>query len=72
MRGGVGVVPAGEVAVVGRDDGVLLSLLHVLPEEGGTQTGSARWLSGHCYTQLEATSNTIGSCYQEPISMSLT
>ena len=50
MRGGVGVVPAGEVAVVGRDDGVLLSLLHVLPEEGGTQTGSARWLSGHCYT----------------------
>lgn len=32
VRGGVGVVPGGEVPVEGRDDGVLLSLLHVSPE----------------------------------------
>jgi hypothetical protein len=32
VRRGVGVVAAGEVAVVRRHDRVLLALLHVLPE----------------------------------------
>lgn len=36
VSGWVGVVPGSEVSVEGRHDGVLLSLLHVLPEERHT------------------------------------
>lgn len=32
MSGWIGVVPGSEVPVEGRDDGVLLSFLHVLPK----------------------------------------
>lgn len=37
MSGWIGVVPGSEVPVEGRDDGVLLSFLHILPE--GRHTG---------------------------------
>lgn len=48
VRSGVSVVPGGEVPVEGRDDGVLLSLLHVAPESSsGTRRQGWKFNRSH-------------------------
>ena len=59
MRGRVCVVPAGEIPVVGSDDGVLLPHFHVLPKEGATHTGSVQCEASHVATTLKESPNTF-------------